>query len=94
MVEKFKLRGISYEINLTDDLSITRTIGNYRIEIIDENTTKITIYSKMSGKEYISAISKISHHLLNRGDITGKELQNFEDELMDIWMFKNFGYTE
>jgi hypothetical protein len=94
MVEKFKLRGISYEINLTDDLSITRTIGNYRIEKIDENTTKITIYCKMSGKEYISAISKISHYLLNRGDITGKELQNFEDELMDIWMFKNFGYTE
>ena len=94
MVEKFKLRGISYEINLTDDLSITRTIGNYRIEIIDENTTRITIYNKMSGKEYISAISKISHHLLNRRDITGKELQNFEDELMDIWMFKNFGYTE
>lgn len=94
MAEKFKLRGISYEINLTDDLSITRTIGNYRIEIIDENTTRITIYNKMSGKEYISAISKISHHLLNRRDITGKELQNFEDELMDIWMFKNFGYTE
>lgn len=89
MIGKFKLKGINYEVVLTDEV---RSVGNYRIEKID-NVTKITISGNISNKEFMSISSKLSRYLLTIGDLTGKELQNFEDELLDIWMFKNFRYT-
>lgn len=89
MIGKFKLKGINYEVVLTDEV---RSVGNYRIEKTD-NVTKITISGNISNKEFMSISSKLSRYLLTIGDLTGKELQNFEDELLDIWMFKNFRYT-
>lgn len=85
---KFKLRGISYEVELTDE----KCSGNYKIERAN-GTTRITISGNISNKEFMSISSKLSRYLLTIGDLTGKELQNFEDELLDIWMFKNFRYT-
>lgn len=89
MIGKFKLKGINYEVVLTDEV---RSVGNYRIEKTD-SVTKITISGNISNKEFMSIASKLSRYLLTIGDLTGKELQNFEDELLDIWMFKNFRYT-
>ena len=90
MKGKFKLRGINYEVELTDEV---RSVGNYKVEKIDDNTTKITVSGNISNKEFMTIASKLSRYLLTIGDLTGKELQNFEDELLDIWMFKNFRYT-
>ena len=89
MIGKFKLKGINYEVVLTDEV---RSVGNYRIEKTN-SATKITISGNISNREFMSISSKLSRYLLTIGDLTGKELQNFEDELLDIWMFKNFRYT-
>lgn len=89
MKGKFKLRGINYEVELIDEV---RSVRNYKIEKT-ESVTKITISGNISNKEFMSIASKLSRYLLTIGDLTGKELQNFEDELLDIWMFKNFRYT-
>lgn len=94
MKGNFKLREINYDIKLTDNRSEVRTVSNYKVEKINDNTVKILIYSNISGKEFLYLINKISRYLLTIGIIVAKDLQNFEDELLDIWMFKNFGYTE
>ena len=91
---KFKLKGINYDVELTDNHSEVRSVNNYRIERTSENSIKLVIFSNVSGKDFLFITNKISRYLLTAGIITAKELQNLEDELMDIWMFKNFGYTE
>ena len=101
--KKVRLGKTKLEITLSNDDTIKscwlkrfnkKQLTRYLI-VKEKFTNNIFIYDKdLSGKEYLSIMTKIILDLITKGEINSKNINKLKDFMFDLWGLKYFSYIE